>query len=376
MKIKPFALERYFAKHEFRARYLLSCSDCEALQMSDLVAMADDELTEMWHNLKLHYTETPGHPMLRNEVAALYEGVAPDDVLVVIPEEGIFLLMNTLLESGDHVVVTYPAYQSLYEIARSVGCEVSEWTPVEEQGWKFEIDGLRKVLRPTTKLVVVNFPHNPTGSVPTEDEYREIVAAVAENGAYLLSDEMYRYLEVEPGSTLPAGCELYERAFSLFGLSKSFGLPGLRIGWLAGRDRAALQRMSGFKDYTSICNSAPSEILAIMAMRNRKQIVASQCQRVRANVEVLDSFFAEFADLFYWNRPIGGSVCLPRMQTKEGTRAFCERLVEEAGIMLVPSSMFGFGNDHVRVGFGRQNLPEVVQQLRLYLRPEMSDSRR
>ena len=367
MAIAPFQLERYFAKYEFSARFLLSSSDCESLSMQELLGMADAEMKDMWEQLKLGYTESWGHPILRDEIAKIYQGIEIPDVLTIVPEEGIFLLMHALLQPGDHVICTFPGYQSLYELARAIGCEVSTWEPDETRGWNFPIDDLAGKMRANTKLVVVNFPHNPTGYVPGEDEFAALVEIVRNQGAYLLSDEMYRYLEVEPGTTLPAACELYEHAFSLFGLSKSFGLPGLRVGWLAAQDRDGLKQISRFKDYTTICGSAPSELLAIIALRNRKSIIDQQIKRVLKNVAALETFISEHQDQFSWNRPIGGSICFPRMLAVDNTYDFCEQLVAETGIMLAPSRVFQYGDHHVRVGVGRDNLPLVLDLFAKYL---------
>lgn len=367
MNISPFALERYFARHEFSARYLLSSSDCESLSMRELIGMADHETSGLWDTLRLGYTESPGHPLLREEISALYQGFGPGEVLVMVPEEAIFLTMHALLNSGDHVVCMVPAYQSLHEVARSIGCRVSGWEPVEERGWRFDLSDLERLLEPDTRLVVVNFPHNPTGALLPRDEYESVLRLAAERGVYLLSDEMYRYLEIEEGERLPAGCELYERAISLSGLSKSYGLPGLRVGWLASRDREVLDRITVLKDYTTICNSAPAEILALIALRNREAITGLQLARARRNLAVLDKFFARHKTTFQWNRPRGGSICFPRMLAVDDTAAFCDELVRETGIMLVPSKMFEYGNRHVRVGFGREDLPGVIALFEEYL---------
>lgn len=367
MEIPPFKLERFFAKYEFSTRYSLSSSDCESLSISDLLAMADAETLRLWDELKLGYTESWGHPLLRDEIAAIYQDVDQKDVLTLVPEEGIFLLMYALLNPGDHVVCTFPGYQSLYEVARSIGCEVSLWQSVEGQGWRFAIEELDRLMRENTSLVVINFPHNPTGCVPSREDFQSIVERVNNQGAYLLSDEMYRFLDVEQGATLPAGCELYERAYSLCGLSKTFGLPGLRTGWLVSQDQDGLNRVSQLKDYTTICSSAPSEILAITALRNKKRIIDGQVARVRKNVAVLDAFFEKYQGLFSWNRPKGGSICFPRMHGVEDTYAFCEQLVERTEIMLAPSRVFDFGDQHVRIGFGRDNLPRVIELFSEYL---------
>ena len=367
MNITPFALERYFARHEFSARHLLSSSDCEALSLSELLAMADDETETLWKELKFGYTESEGHPLLRGAIAGGYDGLGAADIRVVVPEEGIFLLMHALLEPGDHVVCIFPGYQSLYDVARSIGCDVSQWVPDEAHGWRFDIRQLEDMLRDNTRLVVVNFPHNPTGCVPTKETFAAIAELARQRSAYLLSDEMYRHLETDSRTTLPAACEMYDRAVSLSGLSKSYGLPGLRIGWLACRDRQMLDRVSALKDYTTICNSAPSEILAIMALRNRSAIIGQQRLRLQRNITVLESFFDTYDNCFQWNRPAGGSICFPRCLLPDDTFEFCETLVREAGIMLVPSRMFQFGDRHVRIGFGRQDFPEVLSLFSRYL---------
>lgn len=367
MKITPFAIERYFAKYEFTAQYLLSSSDCESFSLSEVLEMADAETKQLWNQLELGYTETLGHPMLRQAIAEIYNGIHMEDIIVVVPEEGIFLLIHAILEPGDHIVCTFPAYQSLYEVARSIGCELAKWEPEENNGWRFDVQQLGDMIQDNTKLVVVNFPHNPTGYVPPIEDYEALIKLVQQRNIYLLSDEMYRFLEVDYGSMLPAGCELYGQAFSLCGLSKTFGLPGLRIGWIVSHNQDVLERVSQLKDYTTICNSAPSEILAIMALQNRNKIIALQKARIDKNLKILDDFFGEYADCFKWNRPLGGSVCFPRSLISQDTSAFCEKLVQETGIMLLPSRMFKFGDNHVRVGYGRENLPDVLKRFADYL---------
>jgi aspartate/methionine/tyrosine aminotransferase len=367
MRLKLFFLERYFAKHEFSAQYLLSSSDCEAFYMEELLESADAQSLGLWENLKLGYTDSSGHPVLRESIADIYKSVAADDILVVTPEEGIFLAMQALLGPGDHIVCTFPGYQSLYELARSMGCNVSLWKPDEERGWHFSLRRLENLIRDDTKMVIVNFPHNPTGYMPSHAGYTSLVDVVRQSGAYLFSDEMYRFLELDREATLPAGCDVYRRAISLSGLSKSFGLPGLRIGWVATRDHNILEQMRLLRDYTTICNSAPSEILGLMAVRDRVNIIARQMARIRKNIKILDDFFSKHSDCASWNRPLGGSICFPRMSLTADTSEFCETLIGETGIMLVPSKIFQFGNHHVRIGFGREDFPEIFARFSAYI---------
>jgi aspartate/methionine/tyrosine aminotransferase len=290
----------------------------------------------------------------------MHKGLKAENLLVAAPEEAIFLLMHALLQPGDHVISTFPGYQSLYEIARSVGCQVSTWEPDEDAGWHFELARLAELIRPETKLVVVNFPHNPTGFIPSQKEYVDLIDLLREKGIFLLSDEMYRYLELEAGATLPSACEAYEKAFSLFGMSKTFGLPGLRIGWIATQDAPTLAKMLQLKDYTTICSSAPSEILSIIALQNKDAIIEMQNARLARNFALLDEFFTARPERFQLNRPRGGSICFPRILGVESSLEFADTLVAEASIMLAPSHVFDYGNQHFRIGFGRENFGEVL----------------
>lgn len=367
MNIQPFELERFFARYEFSAQYLLSSSDCESQAMSELLALADEEMAAEWEGLRLGYTESRGHPQLLQAIAEMYPGLGHENVLVAAPEETIYLFMRALLQSGDHVVCTFPGYQSLYAVAEAIGCTVDLWQPHEARGWYFDPQDLRDLLRPNTSLVVVNFPHNPTGYLPNQGDFEAVIDMARQNGAYLLSDEMYRFLELSEVDRLPTAVEQYERAFSLSGLSKAYGLPGLRIGWLAGWDTHLLERVGELKDYTTICSSAPSEILAIIALRARAALLGPQISRLQRNLAVLDRFFDDYSEFFEWQRPLAGSVSFPRMTTVEDTYEFCEELAAEAGILLVPSQVFQYGDRHVRVGFGRENLPEVVARFCDYL---------
>jgi aspartate/methionine/tyrosine aminotransferase len=368
LEITPFAIERYFARYEFSSRYLLSSSDCEALTMGEVLAGADAESSALWERLSLGYTESPGLPLLRSEIAALYRGVDPDAVLEVVPEEGILLAMSVLLSPGDHVVATFPGYQSLYQLAADMGCEVSFWRPEESAGgWRFDLDGLRAVLRPTTRLVVVNFPHNPTGALPTEEEFAAAVDLVAQNGARLFSDEMYRFLELDPTSRLPSAVELSGHAVTLCGLSTSFSAPGLRLGWLVTHDEELRARLAVAKDYTTICAGAPSEVLGVMVLRDHERVVARNRELVKTNLAALEEFVARHRGLLSLAPPLAGSICFPRLSVAGGAASFSRRLVEEAGVMLLPGTVFDYDDAHVRVGLGRAPFREGLTVLEAWL---------
>lgn len=360
MDIRPFALERYFAKYEFSARHLLSSSDCDGLAMAEVLSWADDELRAAWEELMLGYTEAPGHPLLRAEIAGLYEGVNPGEVIEFVPEEGIFAALTCLVGPGDHVVCTYPGYQSLFEVAVSLGATVDHWTPREDEDWRFDPDDLAALVEPRTRLIVVNFPHNPTGALPSRADIGRVADIARDADVHLFCDEMYRFLEQDPVDRLPSGPELYEKAVALFGMSKTYGLAGLRVGWLVTHDGGLRARLQGFKDYLTICGSAPSELLAIIGLRERERIVARHVERIRRNLDAVEELVQAHPEQLAWVRPRAGSVCFPRLLGRMGAGELARRLVEERDVMVAPASVFGYGDRHIRIGLGRRTLPEVL----------------
>jgi aspartate/methionine/tyrosine aminotransferase len=368
MRIADFALERFFARWEFAVRHLLCASDVEGYPMAELLALADAESRGLWENLRLGYTESTGHPLLRAEIASLYEGIGADDVLVFAgAEEAIFCLSNVLLGPGDHAVVTWPGYQSLYEVGRAAGAEITLHELREDDGWDLDPERLIAALRPETRLVVVNAPHNPTGMLPSHEQWSRLTGELARRRIHLLADEVYRFLEFDPADRLTAGADAFERGISLGVMSKSFAMAGLRIGWLATPDRELLARCAAFKDYTTICSSAPAEILALIGLRARDVVLARSRRIVAANLAHLDRFFAGHDDRISWVRPRGGSIGFPRLLDAEPIDAFAARLVEAEGVLLLPGSQFGFEGNHFRIGFGREDLPEALAGLERFL---------
>jgi len=368
MKLNPFKLERYFARYEFSAPYLLCTSDCEALSMQELLDIADNNTLKMWHNLKLGYTESQGHPVLREEISNLYQRIKPSNVMVITPEEGIYIAMNSILEKNDHVITTFPGYQSLYEVANSIGCKVSKWIPRQKDTWVFNIDDLRNLIRENTKLIVINFPHNPTGATITQTELEKIVDIAREKNIIIFSDEMYKFLEYNESNRISSTCDLYDNAVSLFGMSKSFGLAGLRIGWLTTKNSELFEKFATYKDYTTICSSAPSEILAIMALRKKSKILKRNLNIIQENLKLLDEFFREYSKLFEWHKPKAGPIGFPELKTNEKVSDFCLDLVNKKGVMLLPSSQYDYGGNNFRIGFARKNMPQALEQFKEYIR--------
>lgn len=367
MKLEPFRLERFFAKHEFSAPFLLCTSDCESMELQELLALSPGA-QEHFLSLRLGYTESSGDPALRRAAAALYENITADHVLVHAgAEEAIFNFMHVALDPGDHVIVHGPCYQSLAEVARGIGAGVSEWRGDPACGWKLDLEVLQTLLTPRTKVVVVNFPHNPTGFLPGPEFLHALSALSEAHGFIIFSDEVYRGLELDPSDRLPAAADINDRAVSLGVMSKTFGLAGLRIGWVATRNARIYNDMSAFKDYTTICSSAPSEFLATIALQNADRIAHRNLQIIQNNLELLDVFFETHAELFQWCRPKAGSVGFPAL-LKGSVQKFCSDLVEKAGILLLPGTLYNDGSNAFRVGFGRKNVPEVLEKFDAYLK--------
>lgn len=369
MKIADFELERYFARWEFAVRHLLCASDLEGYPMAELLELADDESRGLWQDLRLGYTESSGHPLLRAEIAALYDTVSPDEVLVFSgAEEAIFCLLNVVVEPGDHAIVTWPGYQSLSEVARAAGAEVTLHELREGDGWALDVDRIRAAVRAGTRLIVVNAPHNPTGMLPGQAEWRALIELCTEAGIHLFADEVYRFLEYADADRLTAGADALPMGISLGVMSKSFAMAGLRIGWLATHDRALLDRCAAFKDYTTICPSAPAEILSLIGLRARGAVLRRSHGIISTNLAYLDRFMAEHPDVMTWVRPRAGSVGYPAL-TLAGRFAgwdadrFAAELVEAEGVLLLPGSTFGQPGNHVRLGFGRVDLPEAMAGL-------------
>ncbi|MFC9330433.1 aminotransferase class I/II-fold pyridoxal phosphate-dependent enzyme [Kitasatospora sp. NPDC057015] len=362
-RLPDFRLETHFSRWEFTARHHLTASDAQTMTMAELLALADTDDRDAFENLSLGYTETFGDPALREVIASTYEHADAEDVICFAgAEEALYLAMNVLLGPGDHAVVLTPNYQAAETVPLAL-CEVTGVALDPERDWALDLDEVVAAIRPNTRVVSVNFPNNPTGKVIGAAEFTELARLCDRRGIHLFSDEVYRGLERDPARTLPHAADLSERALSLDVTSKSLGLPGLRIGWITCRDRELRSRLERAKHYTTICNAAPSEVLARIALKARGAILARNRALIAANLPLFDRFFDEFADLFEWRAPDGGCVAYPRYLGPEGIEEFCTRLVAEAGVLLLPAGIFRSDltptpADRFRIGVGRAD-PEA-----------------
>jgi aspartate/methionine/tyrosine aminotransferase len=371
--LRPFALEVFFSKWEFTAKHHLCASDMQSVKLSELLAMADARDREAWDALYLGYTETCGSPDLRKTIAATYERMAASEILTFVgAEEGIFAAMHALLGPDDHAITIIPNYQSVESVPLSI-CDTTGIALDAEHGWDLDLQQLRDAIRRNTRVICINFPHNPTGKVISQAALEEIISLCRARGIYLFSDEAYRLIERRPEMTLPQVADLYERGISLGVMSKAYGLPGIRVGWVACKDVEVLRRMERMKHYTSICGAAPSELLAQIALKARERILARNRALIVRNLAVLEAFFAEHSALFAWYLPDGGCIGFPRYLGREGVEAFAARLVEESGVLLLPASVYKSDlgptpADRFRIGYGSDNMAAGLEAMRAHLR--------
>ena len=363
--LPDFALEVYLGQYEFTAKHHLTASDAQTMSIAELLAFGGDAARAAFLSMGLEYTTTWGAESLRAAIASTYESLSPDDVLVFSgAQEAMYWGMQTLVGRGDHVVVTVPNYQSMESVTIATGADVSGLPIWEGVGsslrWTLDLDHLRSLLRPNTKLIAVNVPNNPTGFVPDAATWAELVALCEKRGIVLFSDEVYRGIELEPSRRVSQAADASSSALSMNVMSKAYGMPGLRIGWLASRNHDALAKLERCKHYTTICNAGPSEFLATLALQHADAIAGRNAQIMRDNLPLFAAMMDRCAHIVEWNAPDGGCVLFPRYLGADGVEAFAQSLVEERSAVVLPASIYRselleIPNDRFRVGIGRVN---------------------
>lgn len=369
--MRNFALETYYSEWEFSAKYHMTASDAESMSVGELIDLAglpQDTLLKQ----HLGYTETWGAPDLRQAISETYDSLSSDNILCFAgAEEGLYVAMRVLLNKEDHAIVVVPNYQAAETLPLDI-CAVTGVALDANNNWHLNLDDIEKAIRPNTTLISVCFPNNPTGHIIPSDDYRSLIEICRKHGLYLFSDEVYRGIELDESKRIDQVADVYEKGLSLNVMSKAYGLPGLRIGWIASKDKDVLQRLERYKHYLSICNSAPSERLTVIALSIRGKLIERTLAQMRSNVKKLDTFFADYPNLFEWEHPDGGCIGYPRFTGRGGVDVFCENLVKENGVLLLPSSIYRSElmeapSDRFRIGFGRANIDEGLEAFRAYL---------
>jgi aspartate/methionine/tyrosine aminotransferase len=369
MKIAPFETEHFFARYEFNTPHQLCNSDCETVTVQELLSMAGDSLEQLGQQ-RLIYTESQGNPELRKSIAAMHSRVEPDDALILgTPVEGIYLAARAALNPGDEVIVLSPAYDALINLFEHVVGEknVLRWEfRSSETAWQLELDDLRTLITPRTKMVVVNFPHNPTGFLPTPGFQQELATIVESNNAWLFSDEMYYGLVNAGTAAIPSAADVSPRSIVLSGLSKTYGLPGLRCGWLIVQDEALRENIMNWKFYTSICPAIPTEYLSIAALRAGEILRQRNIELVAQNLVHAEAFFERWPDLFKWRRPMAGTTALVGYRVPSVDEV-SRQLAAEEGVLIQSAQMLGSDDQHMRIGLGRKNFAEVLGRFEAWL---------
>lgn len=363
MRYETFALERWMTCWELDVDYDIAESGILPMSLADLYELiapdTRERLERELHKMPLGYSEARGTIGLRTALANTYVRATPEDVLITTGAiEANFLLFNTLLEPGDHAVVVSPAYQQLHSVPRALGAEVELWSVVQDNGFAYDLNQLESLVRDNTKLIVINTPHNPTGAMLDAHQLREVVGIAERIGAWVLSDEAYRWLEHPGGDPLPAPLhDSYQRAISVGTLSKPFGLPGLRVGWFAANAEIAAKAWS-IRDYVSLSPAKMSDAIAKAVIEERDRILPRNAAIIQKNLELAKAWFASNADLVSWNPPRAGLLAMMRYDLDIPSLELADRLAEDARVMLAPGSTFGIEH-HLRIGIGQR--PDLFQ---------------
>lgn len=369
MDIAPFETEQFFERYEFSTPHQLCNSDCESLSVGELLELAGCDIGEL-ASLRLGYTRTRGSDALRAAIAAIYESVRPEEVIVLgTPVEGIYLAARSLLQPGQEVVVLTPAYDALVNLFEHVAgpARVKRWVfRAHDSRWTLDLDELHGLLSDETRLLVLNFPHNPTGYLPAPEVQSTLAELAHDRGITVFCDEMYAGL-VHPGTpTVPSMADVLEDAVVLSGLSKSHGLPGLRCGWLVVRDPVLRERFVNWKHYTSICPPAPTEFLAVAALRATPRLIARNLRRIAANLALAEAFFARWPERFHWRPPLAGSTALVGMNVPSVSE-LSRQLAREEGLLIQSAAMLGGDDHHMRIGLGRDGFGDALARFEGWL---------
>jgi len=356
--LPDFALEVHFGRWEFAAEHNLAASDGESMSIGDLLALAGRDPSDLTA-LRMGYGPVEGSVELRQAIAATYQRIDADDVLCFAgAEEAIFWAMQLLLGPGDHGVVTVPNYQSMESVAVASGASITGlplWTGSgDELRWELDLDRLEAALRAETRLVAINFPNNPTGFVPPPAAFDELVRLCDARGIRVLSDEVYRGVELDPARRLDQAADRSEPALSIGVMSKAYGLPGLRIGWVVG-PTPVVEKLWGMHDYTSIAPGALSDRLARVALApaRRARILERTRDIIRSNYPIVQRWVDAHAPLLTHVAPDAGAIVFVRYRHSINSTVLVDRLREEQSVLVVPGDHFDM-DGYLRIGFGTE----------------------
>ena len=361
----PYQLASFQAAHGARATHLMGSSAPESLSVEALLSLASPAERGQWETLHLGYASVQGDPSLREAIAARYPGLTAADIVTFAgAQEAIFVAYHALLSKNDRLHVILPIFEPLVLVARGIGVDIGTTALdcSQADGWRMDLQAWREAVGSSTTMAVINFPHNPTGKLIRQHELDQIVGHCAHNDCWLFSDEVFRGLECPQSEQLMPVASLYAKGISLGVMSKAFGLPGVRIGWLACRDQALIKRMLEIKCYLSICNGRADELLAMIALRHASDLLCNTNTLIQQNLQNLKSACSQYADIVHWHQPDAGCVAYPALAAGGDASDFAARLLDRTGVMIVPGHCFLWGESHFRVGFGRKDFPLALER--------------
>ncbi len=346
MWFKRMSLEEWFDTYQYRVRFDVGESAVKFLKVRDLGL----DLSE----IDLRYGHHLGRPDLREQIAKEYDGLSRDHVLVTSGgAEAIFAITAALVRPGDHVIVEHPNYPSTYEVARGLGCEVTLFPLAMEHRFRPDLDRLERLVTSRTRLLIFTHPNNPTGSMIEPTDLERLVRFAESRRIHLLFDETYRHLAF--GTALPAAASLSPWAISVTSMSKCYGLPGIRIGWLATRSQEILDGVLAVREQVTITNTALGEAIATAVLGRRTEFLERARAHVCANFELVTAWMATQRAYLEWVKPEGGVVSLPRIVADDLARdpeALYRSLAEDHEVFVVPGRCFEVDNRFFRLGFG------------------------
>lgn len=361
--MNKFLVDAYFTEYETKATYMMGSSDPESLPLKqaapDLSRYADKPLA---------YALGNGYLPLRKKLSTLYETVAPDQIALMNGgEETIYVTMRALLNPGDELVVQMPSYQSLSVIAQEIGCSVVEYRPSFEKNWNLDPEELEAKITSNTRLLVLNYPHNPTGACLTDEEMASVVALCRKHRLYLVADEVYRFLRMNESCSDASFADLYDKTIALGSFSKTFAAPGLRLGWIATRSPELMNRLLAYRHFTSTCSNLPCQWIANELMDKRTVIMRRNNDIVRRNAALLEEFVQRHAGLFTYVPPKGATMAYVKLLGKQGAMDFCMEILEHTGVLIVPSSVLENSDEYLRIGLCRESFPTCIRLVSEYL---------
>jgi aspartate/methionine/tyrosine aminotransferase len=374
---QQFRQAEFLARWQGATRHDLSASHLQTLSLSELLALATPEEHRQWTELALDYSTPDGSPALRALVAARHERLSADDIVCCAgAQEALTASAHALLAPGDHAVIVLPIYQP----AESALTErtVATGVPLEPGGFTLDVDRVAASIRPGTRVILTNFPNSPTGAVLSPATQADLISLCRRHGIWLINDEVYRETVTHREHQAAPVADVYERGVSINGLSKGFGLPGCRVGWVACRDRSLLARVTLAKAGLSGCLSAPSELLAGIALRAEPLLTTRARALGAINRRCLDGLLGHYPDVFEPDPPRSLALAFPRYLGPDGASAFASRLVQETGVLVLPGRLWrsplaaqlqAITDDRLRISLGQRSVPGAIRAIDTFLTP-------